>query len=252
MAQFRLVLLDYAKEQLDNLDVQKTINDLIFTKQKNFLRTDPNYIVMDKHDMIGSHALIYETSNLFNPKLIFALRTTYDCRAAKYNVLPPLTSLKTAFTPELAEHFEAFKKDKGLLADCNSWFVDPEFSLKQSGMRLSDIGYTMMYLQVVRMGYDHIVGCTNEKYKAHRWLLNIGDFKKDFIFNHPVVADPHMLILIEKFNLSYLQEIYFKHQILFDDMLDLSIFSNEGLSLKKIIDKNFIANESTPNFSKVS
>lgn len=252
MSQFRLVLLDYAKDQLDNLDVQKTVNDLIFTKQKNFLRTDPNYIVMDKHDMIGSHALIYDTSNLFNPKLIFALRTTYDCRATKYNVTPPLTSLKSSFNPEQLAHFESFKKDRGLLADCNSWFVDPDFSLKQSGMRLSDIGYTMMYLQVIRMGYDHIVGCTNEKYKAHRWLLNVGDFKKDFIFNHPVVPDPHMLILIEKFNTDYLQDTYFKHQDLFDEMLDLSIFAREGNSLSKIIEKNFLQNKSTGNLRKVS
>ena len=52
MSKFRLVILDYAKEQLDNSAAQKIMSEVIFVKQKNFLRTDPNYVVTDKHDMI--------------------------------------------------------------------------------------------------------------------------------------------------------------------------------------------------------
>ncbi len=237
MSQFRLVILDYAKNQLDDPKVQKTLNEIIFAKQRNFLRTDPNYVVMDKHDMIGTHALIYDTSNFFESKLIFAIRVTFEARANQYKINTPLSDLKKFLPFDQANHLDSFQKHRGLVADCNSWFVDPDFSLKKSGLRLSDIGYTMIYLHVHRMGYDHIIGCTNEKYKAHRWLENIGEFKKDLIFEHPTVKDPHMLILIEKFNVGYLKETYIQNEKLFNEIVDLMPKSQHLMSISQTIDK---------------
>ncbi len=77
MSHFRLVIVDYAKEQLENPTAQKILSDVVFAKQKNFLRTDPDYVVTDKHDMIGTHYLIYDTKSFLNPKLIFAIRATF-------------------------------------------------------------------------------------------------------------------------------------------------------------------------------
>jgi hypothetical protein len=231
MSKFRLVLLDYAKLQIENPLAQKALSDLIIVKQKNFERTDPNYVVIDKHDMIGTHALIYETSDLFNPRLIFALRVTFEDRAKIHNVQTPLQDLIPKLSDRLKNHYLIFQKKHKTLADCNSWFVDPNFSLKTSGLRLSDIGYTMVYLQVARMGLNHIIGCTNEKYKAHRWLENIGSFEKGYDFIHPVVPDPHMLVLIENFNKDYLANVYQENRELFDNLLEIS---PTGLNYKNI------------------
>jgi len=107
------------------------------------------------------------------------------------------------------------------LVDCNSWFVDTSYSKKNSGLNLSDIGYAMIYAHVMRMGFDHILGCTNEKYKASRWLENIGYFDKSHVFTHPVVPDPHMFIIVEKFNQSYLNSIYRSNSDLFNNLQEI-------------------------------
>jgi hypothetical protein len=221
MNNFKLVIFDYPKLQLENPMAQKVLNDLIITKQQNFVRTDPNYVVVDKHDMVGTHYLIYDTTNLFNPRLIFALRTTYEERAKTHKIRTPMQDLAPLLQGNCKQAYEAFRGRHDLLVDCNSWFVDPEFSLKKSGLRLSDVGYAMVYLQLTRMGYDHFVGCTNEKYKAHRWIENIGSFPKGYEFIHPVVTDNHMLIMLESFNHTYLDSIYQSHKDLFDQLLEI-------------------------------
>lgn len=218
---FKMIILDYAKIQLDNPISQRLLNDIITIKQKNFERTDPNYVVLDKHDMISTHFLIYDTTNIFSPRLIFALRMTYEDRASKHKIKTPLQDLIPHLSEECKIAYENFHLSHPVLADCNSWFVEPAFSLKESGLRLSDIGYAMVYLQAKRMGFNHIAGCTNEKYKASRWLENIGSFKKGMTFIHPIVPDPHMLVLIEKFNEAYIKSIYDQYQALFDQIYEV-------------------------------
>lgn len=242
MSKFKLVILDYAKTQLNNSDATKALNDLIVIKQKNFERTDPNYVVVDKHDMIGSHFMIYETSNPYSPKLIFAIRNTYEDRAAKHKLKTPFLDLVPALSQEYQDVFGKYRAQHGTICDCNSWFVDPNFSQKNSGLRLSDIGYVMVYLQLRRMGFDHFVGCTNEKYKAHRWVEHVGSFPKDMTFIHPTVPDPHMVILIEQFNQKFLTETYNEYKVLFDQVFEIIPADANYMNIQDAI-KTFITIE---------
>ncbi|HEY8271244.1 MAG TPA: hypothetical protein VIG33_10185, partial [Pseudobdellovibrionaceae bacterium] len=139
MSQFRLVILDNAKEQLDNPIAKKILSDVVFVKQKNFLRTEPNYVVTDKHDMIGTHYLIYDTSDFLNPKLVFAIRTTFLKRALAHRIDTPLMSLISRLEEPLREAFNNFHKRHKEIVDCNAWFVDPQYSKKNSGLNLSDL-----------------------------------------------------------------------------------------------------------------
>lgn len=209
-------------------------------KQKNFERTDPNYIVLDKHDMIGTHSLIYETTNLFEPRLVFAIRLTYEDRTQRHKLKTPLQELMPHLDSNCQRAFQTFKSQYPLVADCNSWFVDEEFSLKKTGLRLSDIGYTMVFLQVVRLGINHIAGCTNEKFKAHRRLENIGTFKKGYEFLHPIISDPHMLILIEKFNTAYIKSVYESYKDLFDNLFEITPQGELYKSIAKTIQDEFM------------
>lgn len=218
---FKLVILDYALGHLDNPSTQKSLNDIIINKQKNFARTDPNYVVMDKHDMIGTHYLIYDVSEMYNPKLILAIRTTFEDRAKDHHLKTPIQELMPHLSLNSQAHYQNFKNEKKVLADCNSWFVDMDYTQKKSGLKLSDIGYAMVYAHVTRMGFDHILGCTNEKYKASRWLEHIGFFDKSHMFTHPIVPDPHMFIIVEKFNKNYLNSIYRDYSALFNNLQEI-------------------------------
>ena len=221
MGPFRLVIFDYAKEQLQNPVAQKLLSDMIFAKQSNFLRTDPNYIVMDKHDMIGTHYLIYDTQDFLNPKLVFAIRTTFLERAQEHRIETPLMSLIPQLEKPLQAAFEDFKIRHPRLVDCNAWFVDPSYSKKQSGLNLSDLGYFMVCMNLIRFGFDHFVGCTNEKYHASRWLKEVGSCPEELYFVHPAVQSQHRLILLTHFNLEHFLNVYKYHRVLIDQTFEL-------------------------------
>jgi hypothetical protein len=229
MSQFRLVVLDYAKEQLDNPIAQKVLADVLFVKQKNFLRTDPNYVVMDKHDMIGTHYLIYDMSDFLNPKLVFAIRTTFLNRSQQHNIETPLMSLVPKLDPKLQKAFAKFHEQHPQLVDCNAWFVDPTFSKKNSGLALSDIGYFLVCINAMRYGYDNIVGCTNETYNASRWVEKVGVMEKGLLFEHPAVKAPHMMLLVNQFDLAHFSRVYVENKDLLDEVAEVFPTTTEEL-----------------------
>lgn len=222
MKNFRLVILDYASRQIENGLVKQLLGDILTMKQFNFQRTNPDYIVTDKHDMIGTHYLVYDTTEMYSPRLIFALRTTFESRCKKHSVRTPIQDLLPSLSAEISDKYHQFVAQYPSIVDCNSWCVDANFSQKTSGLRLSDIGYAMVYLHMYRMGYDHLVGCTNEKYRASRWLENVGSFQRGLEFVHPVVPDPHMIILLKEFNRKYLSKVVLEYQGLFEQLVDVS------------------------------
>ena len=206
MKNFRLVILDYPKLIIEDSETQKILSDIITAKQLNFERTDKNYIVMDKHDMVGTHFLIYDITSFYNPKLIFALRSTYENRAQKHGIKIPLEDY-IGLTGDIGVHeYNKYKADKGSLLDCNAWFVDQEFSFKNKGLPLSELGFFMVCSYALRLGYDHIGGCTNEKYKASRWIKKIGPFREGITFEHPLVPDVHQLALVEHFYPEWIRQ----------------------------------------------
>jgi hypothetical protein len=208
VSKFRLVILDNAKAQLENQAAKTIMSDVVFIKQKNFLRSEPNYVVTDKHDMIGTHYLIYDTTHFLEPKLIFAIRTTFLSRALQHRVETPLMSIVPRLSQDIQNTFESFHDRHRELVDCNAWFVDPDYSKKNSGLNLSALGYFMVCSHVMRVGGDNIVGCTNETYNASRWVEPLGKVAKGLVFEHPAVKSPHMMLLVENFNMDFFGQIY--------------------------------------------
>jgi len=227
MSKFRMVIIDNAKAQLENPIAKKILSDVVFIKQKNFLRTDPHYVVTDKHDMIGTHYLIYDTTELLDPKLVFAIRTTFQTRAQTHAIETPLMSLIPRLESPLQEAFHKFQAKHREIIDCNAWFVDPAYSKKNSGLNLSDLGYLMVCTHILRTGGDHFVGCTNETYNASRWLEHVGSMPKGMIFEHPAVKAPHMLILMENFNLAHFSKVYSEYHELIAETYE--VFPKEEL-----------------------
>lgn len=220
MRNFRLVILDYPKLQIDNPTTKTILSDILVKKQKNFERSDEFYIPNDKHDLIGTHFLIYDTTNPFQQKLVFGIRLTYEDRARLHKINLPILDLLSYFDKKVLEQFNQYRLTHPLLVDCNALFVDQEYTHKKSGLRLIDIGYVMIYFHLMRSGHNHFVGGSNEKYKSSRWVENIGNFRKDLLFIHPMVPDPHMLVLIDSFNVGFAKSIYMEYRYLFDNIAE--------------------------------
>lgn len=239
MNNFRLAILDYALTHLHSDTTQNMLSGLVVMKQKNFERTDPTYVVTDKHDMIGTHFLIYDTSDIYKPKIIFALRVTYEDRSARHKIKTPFQELVPKLALPLQVAYEKFHSEHPVLVDCNSWCVDVNFSQKKSGLPLSDIGYAMVYLQLLRMGHNHFIGCTNERYKASRWLESVGTFPKGYNFVHPAVPDPHMITMVENFKHEHFNLVYNKHKSMFDNLFDVIPEDAGYASMPEIIQQTF-------------
>ena len=241
MKNLKLVVLDYALKQKEKPLVRRLLNDIIFVKQENFERTDPNYVVLDKHDMIGTHFLIFDTTDIYQPQLIYGIRVTYESRAKTHKIKTPVQDLKLHLGGEAQSALQDFSRQYPELIEVNSLFVAPDYSIKNSGLHLSDIGFSMIFLQLARMGHGHFVCCPNERYKAHRLVENIGHFRNNrgYDFVHPVVKDPHMLIMVDSFKKDFIQQVVGQHEALFDDLLDVSPEACGYSSIAEVINYSF-------------
>lgn len=240
MSQFKLVILDNAIKQLNNPLAQRLLNDLLLARQKNFARTDENYIVLDKHDMIATHALIFDTTNIYSPELIFAMRITFQSRAQVHKVKTPIQDLSATLPIDCQNEIKKHIAEKNNLIEINSLFVDERYTHKNTGLRLPDIGFTAAYLQIARMGYNHFACCPNAKYKAHRLVDPVAQIDYSFDFVHPVVTDPHKLILVNQFKKEYLAEVYKENQSLFDQALEVSPTDHNMRSVQETLQDEFI------------
>ncbi len=202
---FRAVILDYPLKTIDqNPLVGQILGDVIRAKQVGFLQTEPNFVVMDKHDMIGTHFLIYDVENPFQPKLILAIRNTYEERAKRHGVPLPIEGYIELGGPKAVTELSDIRRRFGPLVDCNSWFVNSEYTFKRTGLKLSEVGFLLVVNHILRRGQSHMVGATNETYKASRWIREVGEFKEGLSFIHPTVPHPHCIALVDRFKFDFL------------------------------------------------
>jgi len=202
----RLVILDYPKLNLGLSEVRKTFGDILATKQVNFDRASNRYISMGPLDMISTHFLIYDQSNIYMPKIVAGIRLCYSDRAKHHNVPLPIEEYISYAPVEYQKKFDKFRKGKSVIVDNNALFVDPHYTYSQTGLKLSEILYFALVQFIVRKGHGHWVGATNERFKASRWGLPTGFAEKNLVFTHPKVPDPHMLLLVEPLNYQWLNE----------------------------------------------
>lgn len=205
MENFRLVILDYPKLIIRDEATQIAFKDVICTKQINFERASELYVSMNSMDMISTHYLIYDVTNLYKPKLVLAIRTCYENRAKRHKLSLPIEDYIGYAPPIFRKKFELFRQRVGCIVDCNAHFVDPDYTFSKTGLNLSEISYFALMTFIIRKGHGNWVGATNERFKASRWALKTGFCEEGLIFTHPKVEDPHQLLLIDKFNYDWLR-----------------------------------------------
>lgn len=196
----RAAILDYPIRTLEySPSAGLMLGDVIKHKQMGFSRTHPDFVVMDKHDMIGTHFLVYDCSDTYHPKLVLAIRNTYEARARKHGLKLPIEDYIHLGGPRAEELLQETRNRVGVLVDCNAWFVDPQFSKKNSGLNLSELGFLLVTMFIKRLGQSHLVGATNERYNASRWIRVFGEFPEGLHYTHPFLGDPHCICLVEPF-----------------------------------------------------
>ena len=128
---FRLVILDYPKLIISDEKAKKVLADMIQAKQINFERSCQDYVPLSGLDMISTHFLIYDTTDIFEPKLILAIRNCYEDRTLRHHFSLPSEEYIKFAPEEYQKAYYEFKKNKEVLVDCNAWFVDPDYSFRR-------------------------------------------------------------------------------------------------------------------------
>ena len=221
MQNFRLAIVDYPKLLLENKPAMTLFIDMIRSKQKGFEQSSLEYVTLDPLDMISTHILVYDANDIFQPKPVLCLRVCYQNRTKKHNLLLPIEKYCTALPPEGMESYTAFKNKKENIVDCNAWFVDPAYSFSKTKVPLSEIAILATTLFILRTGNDHLLGATNEKYKASRWFNPIGNLIKPVIFEHPSVRDPHQFTILDGFKTDWILGAYEKYSSLIESCYEV-------------------------------
>ncbi len=206
MSNFRVVILDYPKLMIGNDSVKKILGDMIQAKQINFTRTDEMYVPMSGLDMVGSHILIYSQDDLFSPTPVLAIRVCFSDRIYRHDLLLPIDEYSKALPESCLSPYLEFRETKKTIVDVNAWFVDPNFSKKNSGLNLSEIGFLFVVDLILKRGFDHFVGIANEKYKASRWVEPLASYEDGLLFEHPKVKNIHKLLLVKSFKYDWFLE----------------------------------------------
>lgn len=201
----RAAILDYPLKTIEFMDSsRKMLGDVMTQKQIGFFQTSQSYVVMDKHDMIGTHFILYDATNVYDPKIVLAIRNTYENRVRAHGLSLPIEDYIHLGGDPAVEALNRFRLKNGPLVDCNAWFVDTNWSKKNSGLNLSEIGFLLVTTFIHRLGFNHVVGTTNEKYKASRWIRMIGEFQEGLGYNHPTIGDPHCIALVDPMNREWM------------------------------------------------
>ena len=228
MKNFKLVILDYPKLMLDSSSVKKTLSDMIMNKQINFKRACSSYVSLNAQDMISTHYLIYDVTNIFEPKQVLAIRTCYQSRSFRHKLSLPSQDYIQYAPESYQDKFKLFMGRVGNVVDCNAHYVDEEYTYAKTGINLSEVAYYALIMFILRKGLSNWVGATNERFKASRWASKTGFFEDGLIFTHPKVEDPHKLIMIEKFNEEWLLDCHDKFGFFIKEALELVPHSIES------------------------
>lgn len=206
----RLVVIDYAKLQVSDSLAFRLFGDMLCKRQESFLRTRDTFLVIDKHDLIGTHFLVYDTQELFSPKLVAGFRLTYDERAKAHGLEMPIESILSVCPAQARLDFQEFQKEKGPAIQVNTLFIDPQYSFSQSKLKLSDMLFFSVCAYIRRLGFDHYVCATNDRLKTDRWMKRAESYDNTYSFQHPEVHDPHTLFFGKSINKEWLKECFIK------------------------------------------
>ncbi len=219
--QLKVVILDFPKITMKNEIGRRVFAEVAGVRQESFRRTLDSYLALDRHDMIGTHVLIFETSQLFSPRLLSGIRLTYKSRSQNFGLKLPLEENIIYASKETQDYFRSYMDAHSEVAECNGWFVDPDFSFSATKIDLAQILFFSLCTFLMRQNQYVFIGAPNERYKATRWVEKVGPFTKGHFFTHPAVPDPHQLTLVERFYPQWLRDCALKYETLINHQFEI-------------------------------
>ncbi len=232
MPNLRFAILDYPKLLMDNKVAQSLLSDVLTARQIGYEKASDLYISNDKLDMIGTHIVVFEVSNMYIPKVIAGLRLSYSDRCEKHSLDLPM-NVNIQYTSQTTQNlYKKFKINNKCVVESNALFIDSNYSFSKTKIDLSQFMMTCVVAYILRRGHTNFITATNERFKTSRWV-DFGSYPDGHHFIHPNMPDTHKVILVDDFY----KDVLFQRFTDLDSMLSKSFeMIPSSISLKSIAD----------------
>lgn len=217
----KLVVFDYPKYLPKTETNQKILSDLLSTKQESYHLSDDRFVAISGLDFIGTHLMVYDTKDIFQPRHVLSVRNLSEDRAKYHKLKMPTED----YLPHLADSersaFYQFKEGKAPFCESGALYIDSNYTFKKTGFPLVEIGMMMILNNFIQNNTFHFAAATNLTFKSTRWVSPMGHCQKPFVFDHPYIRHPHELMLMEDFNFQWLARMHEKYFQLWTDRIEI-------------------------------
>ena len=233
----RLVIFDNPKQLIENCESSaRMFTEVIRARQAGYNKASLSYISMDKLDMIGTHVLICEVSNIFKPTVIAGLRLSYNDRCKEHGLkLPMDDNIQHATLPSQVA-YKNFNLRHRRIVEANAFFVDDQYTYKKSNINFPQLLTTGLVMHSMRLGYSNFIAATNERFKASRWV-DFGAYSNDNYFIHPSMPDKHKIILMDEYYIETIERRFHSLDKHLQNRFELISSKTELASYEAVKDK---------------
>lgn len=212
----RLRIIRNVKNILNDPKAAKAFVHFVEMRQRLFEAQYSKALCLDRYDLIADHVLIYEDSGFEQP--IAYVRSIAADTCAEYDIpLPILQSI--SHSPVHLEAYQRFEKEVPLPVHMGFLCLDQRFKQALRGVKLVDlltwVGFIATGPRPEKMG---LCATLNAKFNQNAWLESVGEAVGGLpLLKHPIIPDPHDLLLIPKIRPSYWKEQHLKFGMYMED-----------------------------------
>lgn len=201
------MFLKVVKKLVDGLrdeEKAKAFMEMVELRQRMYRTHKDNVLILDPYDLIADHLLIYSSRD----ERLMGYQRSISAQACKDHDLDfPMEALLRGRVG-LAEGYRAFQEQAKDILHMGYLCLDPDYRSEIEGIKIIDFT-TWACFRVSGMPRESVAltASLNNRYKQDPYLRNIGEWIPNLPdLKHPVIPDPHRIVLIPKVREGYWAE----------------------------------------------
>lgn len=178
--------------------------DIVELRQRLYGSQSPYALILDKYDLIADHIVLYSDTGT----AMAYVRSVTSLTCSERRQPLPIEAVVSALPERLSEHYRQFVNARKIAANMSYLCLDQGFRPELKGIKIIDL-MTWFALRASGHPFDSLAYCAtpNMKYKLREWLEKLGtSISRGDSFVHPVVPEPHELVLIPEIRAEYWRE----------------------------------------------
>lgn len=213
-------------------DTEKTsmFMEAVELRQRSYRSHRKNVLILDAYDLISDHLLLYSSRD---GKLIGYQRSVSAQKCREHDLDFPIENLLRG-REEYTRGYAAFRKAASEPLHMGYLCFDPAYREELGGIKIVDLATWILFrVSGIVLESLGLTASANNRYKQDPVLRNIGDWIPDLSdLVHPLIPDPHRIVLIPKVRETYWGEQEEKFGEFYNSLEEVSTRRNLRGTLK--------------------